>query len=43
MPAQAPYRGGDNKKEKPTKVDKVWNVAQKVKRLAEARKKAATV
>jgi hypothetical protein len=39
MKPQTLYRGGDNKKEKPTKVDKVWNVAQKEKRRAEARKK----
>ncbi len=43
MKPQTLYRGNDNKKEKPTKLDKVWNVGQKVKRLAEARKKAATV
>ncbi len=43
MKPQTLYRGGDNKKVKPTKAEKVWNAGQKTKRQAEARKKLAAV
>lgn len=41
MKPQTLYRGGDNKKARPTKVEKVWNALQKDKRRAESRKKIA--
>ncbi len=43
MKSQTLYRGGDNKKEKPSKADKVFNAVQAMKRkaLALASKKAA--
>ena len=34
MKNQAPYRGGENKKIKPTKAEKVYNAVQAMKRKA---------
>lgn len=42
MKPQTLYRGSDNKKEKPSKTEKVWNAMQKAKRRAEAPKKTTT-
>ena len=38
MRPQTLYRGGEDKKAKPTKADKVWNAVQKANRRAESRK-----
>ncbi len=42
MKNQTLYRGGENKKEKPTKVEKVFNAMQKYRKAQARTKKEAT-
>ena len=42
MKPQMLYKGDSSKKEKPTKMEKVYDAVQKVKRRAAAQKKKAT-